>query len=171
MENWNTAVSALFLLALQLVGINLSGSLVLRFYGLSSTLQRYEPGKKWMFFVSLAATIVLMAGLLIWQFSSPLQFQRSSIEARTAQQIRQVIEENPLVEVVEISVRFPEADPQGSRNLLVTGYIRRAEHIEAPAEPLAAYLQEKITERLKETDPNIIPYIELNVVKTIETAK
>ncbi len=168
MGNWNTALSAVFLLILQLVGINLSGSLVLRMYGLSSSLERYNPGKKWVFYVSLAGTVVILAGLLTWQFSDPLRFQRASLEARMDQQIRQVIVDSQLAEVVEMNVRFPEADPRGSRTLLITGYVRRAPEVVGPAESITQYLKKKITQRVSEENPQITPFIELNMVDSLQ---
>lgn len=168
MENWNTALSAVFLLVLQLAGINLSGSLVLRMYGLSSSLERYNPGKKWVFYVSVAGTVMILAGLLTWQFSDPLRFQRASLEARMDQQIREVIDQSQLAKVVEMDVRFPEADPRGSRTLLITGYVRRAAEVTGPVESITEYLQREITKRVWEENPQIKPFVELTLVESLQ---
>lgn len=55
---WQMARGGVFLLALQLVGINLSGSLVFRLFGLSAQGIRYNRGKRIIGQISTTASII-----------------------------------------------------------------------------------------------------------------
>ncbi len=68
---WQMAMNGLFLLLLQLLGINLVGSIVFRVYGLSARGARYDRGKAWLFPTTLVLALGALAGLLFWQFSAP----------------------------------------------------------------------------------------------------
>jgi hypothetical protein len=58
MGRWDMAVNGIFLLILQLIGINLAGSLVFRFYGqLKPAGSRYQHGQKSTALVSFGITV------------------------------------------------------------------------------------------------------------------
>ncbi len=59
---WDMVTSELFLLFLQLCGINFSAALLFRIYGLSPQGTRYQRGKKRVFFSALAITVIALAG-------------------------------------------------------------------------------------------------------------
>ncbi len=60
---WSMALNCLFLLVLQLAGINIAAVTVFRLYGLSQKGARYKRGSKWVFPVTIAITVaVLVAG-------------------------------------------------------------------------------------------------------------
>ena len=65
---WTMAKRAVFLLLLQVVGINLTGTLVFRLYGMSPHGAWYERGNRRVQGAAYAITVVLFAGLLLWQF-------------------------------------------------------------------------------------------------------
>ncbi len=167
MGNWNVALSSAFLLALQLTGINLAGSLILRLYGLGSSLQRYKPGKKTSFVVLLTFTLLLFAALMFWQFSTPLRFERSGLGAKAAQVVRQIVKESEIAETVSLDVRFPQPEPGGSQTLLITGYIQPIGQLSFPADYIKNYMQTVISERLLQEYPNLQPLIDLVVVEHI----
>ncbi len=167
MGNWNIALSSAFLLALQLMGINLAGSLVLRLFGLRSTLQRYQAGKKIGFVVLLASTLLLFAGLMYWQFSTPLRFEWASLRARAAQLVRQVVQESEIAETILLDVRFPQPEPGGSQTLLITGYIQPVGQVSYPDDYLKNYMQSIISERLLQEYSNLQPLIDLVVIKPV----
>ncbi|MEO8893350.1 MAG: DUF389 domain-containing protein, partial [Coleofasciculaceae cyanobacterium] len=75
MSRWDLVENGVFVLLLQLVGINLSASLMFRIYGMSSRGARYERGQKSVFPAALGVTILALVGLLTWQFSSSPDLQ------------------------------------------------------------------------------------------------
>lgn len=76
---WEMVIGSLFLLLLQLVGINLSASIVFRAYGLSTQGARYNRGKRWVFPAALAVTVMALLGLLTWQFWNPHSFSAPAV--------------------------------------------------------------------------------------------
>lgn len=110
---WQMAVSGLFVLLLQLAGINLTAALLFRGFGLSTQGARYNRGKAWITPTSLAATVVAIAGLLTWQLTDSPSLQRSSRAQRAAAEIQQLVQENPWVSPVEVNVRFTRANISG----------------------------------------------------------
>lgn len=164
MNHWNIALSSAFLLALQLMGINLAGAAVLRIFGVRSTLQRYKPGKKSRYIALFSITFLLLIGLLFWQFSTPLQFERAGMGAQASQLVRVIIKESGIARTISIDARFPQPEPQGSKTLLVTGYIEPIEPLEYPDQFLNRYLQNIISKRLKQEFPELRALIHLVVI-------
>jgi uncharacterized hydrophobic protein (TIGR00271 family) len=103
---WDLVVSGLFLLLLQLVGINFTAALLFHFFGLSARGVRYKRGKRWLFPVALVFTVAAIASLLTWQFTSSPDLQRSTLAQRANAQIEEVVSQSPLVNLVEANVRF-----------------------------------------------------------------
>ncbi len=68
---WDMAISGLFLLLLQLAGINFTAAILFRVFGLSTAGPRYNRGKQWVFPSAIATTVVALAGLLSWQLTNP----------------------------------------------------------------------------------------------------
>lgn len=131
MGRWDMAINSLFVLLLQLAGINLSASLVFRAYGLSARGARYKRGKKWMVPVALIVTVLALAGLLTWQFFAPPNLQRSSIAQRANSEIQELVNESRLANLLEANVRFTASDLDGQNSLLVTLYVQRQPEVSA----------------------------------------
>ena len=93
---WSMALNCVYLLVLQLVGINLAAATVFRFYGLSQKGARYERGKKWLFPVAIAITTAALVGLLSYQFTSDTNLQRSSLEQRANAEVQKVIKDSDM---------------------------------------------------------------------------
>lgn len=109
LQRWEMAINGAFLLLLQLVGINLAGTLVFRRYGLSPQGARFRRGSSGTFYASVAASIVVLIGLLAWQFSSSPMLQRSTRAQRALPVAEQVISARGDVRLVEASFRFTRA--------------------------------------------------------------
>lgn len=122
---WQMAKGGLFLLFLQLIGINLTGSIVFRLFGLSSEGPRYKRGKKNIFITSIFITVVALGGILLWQFYTSPDLQRSSRSQRAAAEIQDIVEANDDVELVEANVRFTRADIEEQNTLLCVIYVQR----------------------------------------------
>ncbi len=162
---WNMAVSGVFLLLLQLVGINLSGALVFRAFGLSARGARYSRGEAWVFPATLMVTVGALASLLFWQFSTSPDLQRPTIAQRAAAEIQQVVNGSELAELVEADVRFTRADIRGQNTLLGTVYVQRRATTDMSSEALRDQLTRMIQQRLLAQNVNVTPLIDVSVLE------
>jgi len=165
MGRWDMAVNGLFVLLLQLVGINLSASIMFRIYGLSARGARYDRGKKSVFPAILAITILLLAGLLTWQFSSSPELQRSSRSQRATAEIQKVVNNSNLVELVEADVRFPNSNIKGQNTLLGTVYVQRKAGVTESDGEISDRLTNDIQTRLLEQGFNVTPLVDVSVLE------
>jgi uncharacterized hydrophobic protein (TIGR00341 family) len=166
MGRWDMAINGLFLLLLQLVGINLSASLVFRAYGLSARGARYGRGKKWLVPVAVAVTILTLIGLLTWQFFNSPNLQRSSIAQRANAEIQSVVNQSGLAELLEANVRFTAPEIDGQNTLLVTLYVQRQANVTSSSEEIRSLLTKKIQTRLLKQESNVTPLIDVSVLET-----
>jgi len=162
---WDMAISGLFLLLLQLVGINFTAAILFRVFGLSTAGPRYNRGKQWVFLSALAATVVVLAGLLSWQLTNPPNLQRSSQAQRATAQIEQVVNESNLVKLVEANVRFTRANIKGQNTLLGVVYVQRQAGVTQSAEAIRDRLTRAIQTHLLEQGFNATPLIDVSVLE------
>ncbi|MEP1078647.1 DUF389 domain-containing protein [Leptolyngbya sp. PL-A3] len=87
---WDLVTNGLFLLLLQLGGINLSAALLFRLFGLSTQGSRYQRGKRGVFPLSVGVSAIVLAGLMLWQFSDAPNLQRSSRAQRANAEVQQI---------------------------------------------------------------------------------
>lgn len=165
MGRWDMALNGVFVLFLQLVGINLSASLMFRTYGLTAQGTRYKRGKRWMFPFVLAATVLILLGLLTWQFSTSPELQRSSREQRATAQIQKVVNDSGLANLVEADVRFTPANIKGQNTLLGTVYVQRQAGVTQPSEEIRSRLTSTIQTQLLEQGFNVTPLIDVSVLE------
>jgi uncharacterized hydrophobic protein (TIGR00341 family) len=165
MGRWDMAANGLFLLLLQLVGINLSASLVFRAYGLSARGARYGRGKKWIVPVVLIVTVLALTGLLTWQFLTSPNLQRSSIAQRTNAEIQEVVNENRLAKLLEANVRFTAPKIEDQNTLLVTLYVQRQAGVNQSSQEISDSLTKAIQTRLLEQSFNVTPLLDVNVLE------
>jgi len=161
---WDLASNGLFLLLLQLGGINLSAALVFRLFGLSTQGARYQRGKRGVFPVSVGVSAIVLTGLLIWQFSSSPHLERSSRAQRANAQLQQVVKQNDSVQLVEANVRFTRANIQGQNTLLCVVYVQRLTEATRSAEQIRADLTQSIQSRLLQ-DFNATPLVDVIVLE------
>ncbi|MBD1939694.1 DUF389 domain-containing protein [Microcoleus sp. FACHB-68] len=164
MGQWDLAINGVFVLLLQLVGINISGALVFRLFGLSAKGARYDRGKKWAFPAILAATVAGLAGLLTWQFSTSPQLQRSSIAQRANSEIQQIVNNSGLADLVEADVRFTRPHIKGQNTVLGTVYVQRRQGITQSSVEIKSRLTSQIQKQLQNQDFNITPLIDVSVL-------
>jgi uncharacterized hydrophobic protein (TIGR00271 family) len=162
---WDMAISGLFLLLLQLVGINFTAALLFRFFGLSAQGVRYQRGKRWLFPVALASTVAVLASLLTWQFANTPFLQRSTIAQRANADIQQVVNQNPLVDLVEANARFTGNSVKGQNTLLSVVYVQRREGVSASSEEISSRLTQEIQTHLEKQNFNITPLVNVNVLE------
>jgi uncharacterized hydrophobic protein (TIGR00271 family) len=138
---WDLVINGLFLLLLQLGGINLSASLLFRIYGLSTQGTRYQRGQKWVTRSALAITVIALIGLLTWQFSNSPNLERSSRAQRANAEVKNAVEQVGLAQLVESNVRFPRPNIDGENTLLTVVYVQR--------KPGVKQSDEEISNRIK----------------------
>lgn len=162
---WDMVVSGIFLLLLQLAGINLSATLVFRLYNLSSQGARYERGKRWVLPASLAVTGATLAALLSWQFSSTPNFQRSSQAQRANSVVQQAVKDSELADLVEANVRFTRSQQPDGNTLLSVVYVQPQNGVTASSEEIQQRLTQEIQSRLLAEGFNVTPLVDVNVLK------
>lgn len=105
--NWQLVRSGLFLLILQLAAIQLSAALVFRYMGkVTKEGARFADGKEYVFRLSVAASVLVVAGLLYWQFSSQPGLQKSSLSTQVTEVMHTALGELEDVETIEVNARF-----------------------------------------------------------------
>jgi uncharacterized hydrophobic protein (TIGR00341 family) len=163
---WDMVISGLFLLFLQLCGINFSASLLFRLYGLSTQGTRYQRGKKLVFRSALVMTVIALAGLLTWQFSNSPNLERSSRAQRANAEVQKVVEQVGLAKLVESNVRFTRANIQGQNTLLSVVYVQRKPEVTASNEEIRSRLTQAIQTHLLKQGFNATPLVDVNLLET-----
>jgi len=157
---YDIALRSAFLLVLQLVGINLSATLVFRSFGLSSTGARYTRGKGWLFPVALGVTAALLVALLGWQYSNPPSLERSSLEQKATATVQNVIGKRDGLNYLDSDIRFTQTTGEDGNQLLAVVYVQD----QAPDPPspqtiqdgLSRELQQELRDSLQDTEPLVI---------------
>lgn len=162
---WDMVINGVFLLLLQLVGINLSASIVFRYFGLSAQGARYNRGKKWVFPVGLAVTIAVLSALLSWQFSDPPYLQRSSRAQRAVAVVQQTVEKSEMVYLVESNVHFTNHSIPNQNTLLVVVYVQPIQGVRASSKQISDRLSEQIQENILQSGFNVTPLVNVVVLK------
>ncbi|MFS0515988.1 DUF389 domain-containing protein [Nostoc sp. UIC 10607] len=163
---WDMVISGLFLLFLQLCGINFSASLLFRIFGLSAQGTRYGRGKKRVFGIALVISVIALAGLLTWQFSHSPNLQRSSLAQRANAQVQKTVEQVGLAKLVESNVRFTRSNIEGQDTLLSVVYVQRQPGVTASSEEIRLRLTQSIQTQLLKQDLNVTPLVDVNVLET-----
>lgn len=161
---WAFVKSAVFVLLAQLLGINFSGALVFRAFGLTSEGTRFVGGERWLFPVALAASAVALAALFTWQLSSSPELQRSSRAQRAAHEIQRAVDESGLGRPVEVDARFTRPDVSGQNTLLGVVYVQRADSVQMGSEAVSRALTERIQDRLLREGFNVTPLVTVTVL-------
>lgn len=161
---WDLVSNGFFLLLLQLGGINLSAALLFRLFGLSTQGARYQRGKCGVFPISIGLSVIVLTGLLLWQFSNPPNLERSSRAQRANAELQQVVQQSDSAQLVEANVRFTRANIQGQNTLLCVVYVQRQSEATQSAEQIRADLTQAIQTRLAQGF-NATPLVDVIVLK------
>lgn len=156
---WAMVKSCFFLLFLQLAGINLAGAVVFRWSGLTPQGVRYDRGRRWLSWTAWSLTLLLLIGLLTWQFWTEPDLQQASLTQRAAATIRQAIDDSGVAHVVDANVRFTRADIPGQNTLLVVVYAQRGSQAKGTEEEVERYLADVIRSRLRQRDLHLTPLV------------
>ncbi len=163
---WDLAINGIFLLLLQLGGINLAAATLFRLFGrLSTQGARYQRGQRGVFQVAIMASGTLLCALMLWQFSNPLYLQRSSRAQQANAEVQKVVRQSDLARLVESNVRFTGANIPGQNTLLCVVYVQRQPNMTQPAEQIRAELSQSIQTRLLQQGFNVTPLVEITVLE------
>jgi uncharacterized hydrophobic protein (TIGR00271 family) len=161
---WDLAQNGAFLLLMQLFGINLAGALVFSFYGQkpgSVVIREPKSKARW---ISIAASALLLAGMLAWQFSSTPALQRSSRAQRIGSVVQQFIRDHPLVDLVEVNIRFPLPRIEQQDTLLGTVFVERKPGVDLPQAQLEEQLTLEIQRAILDQGFQVTPLISVTVL-------
>ncbi|MGI8935968.1 MAG: DUF389 domain-containing protein [Phormidesmis sp.] len=158
-------ISGIFLLLLQLAGINISCALVFRLYGLRPQGAVYARGKRQFFPIVLGISGLALALLLGWQFSSSPHLLRSSRTQRAFAVIQKVIENDPYVSLVESDVRFTHADIASQNTLLSNVYVQPRKGQNVAADSTSRRLTKEIQSQLLSEGFNVTPLVSVTLLE------
>lgn len=164
---WDMMWSGLFLLFLQLVGINLSATIVFRLFGLTPRGARYDRGTKTMFPIAIGVTIAALAGLLTFQLSNPPNFERATRAQRINAEIHKRLETSELIELVESDVRFTRSQIQGQNTLLSIVYVQRKQGITLSESEIRDRITREIQSEIVQEDFNVTPLVSVTVLEPL----
>ena len=161
---WDMTLSAAFVLGLQLLAINLGGTVVLRLFGLNTSGTRYQRGSRRLFYASVATSLVLLGLLLAWQFTSPVELQRSTITGRAVGVVEKTLSQSELAELVEANLRFTRPSNSNQKTLLGIIYVRRGEGVSLSDAEIQSRLKQELSADLNRFDPEITPLLQVSIL-------
>ena len=162
---WEMVVSGVFLLLLQLLGINFSAALLFRYFGLSARGARYSRGKKWVFPIVIGITVLLLMGLLSWQFGDSPNLQRSSRAQRAVAIVQKTVDNSDLAHLVEANVRFTRSTIQDQNTLLGLVYVQPKPGVNISSEQISDRLRTKIQTNIIQQGFDVVPLLDVSVLQ------
>lgn len=133
MGEWAMVGSGVFLLGLQLLGLNLSGAVLFRLYGVGPGTTRYQRGRSAVSWAAFAISVVGLVGLVAPQLGSSLDLQRSTVQTEVASKITQLVDDDPDAELVQVDASFTRPDIPGQDTLLAVVHVQAAVGIDPDA--------------------------------------
>lgn len=121
---WSMAMSGLFLLLLQIAGINLAGALIFRVYGIRPQGARFSRGKGSHAVGLWLASLAGLLALLAWQFADSPELLRSTQAQRATQDVREVIQNSGIAKAVQVHAGFTRSDIPGQETILVRAVVQ-----------------------------------------------
>jgi uncharacterized hydrophobic protein (TIGR00271 family) len=163
--NWQIIRSGIFLLLLQLSVIQISAALVFRFFG-KVTIEgvRFADGKKYVFYLSLVASLVLAGSLLYWQFASKPGLQKSSLTTQITQVMRSALQEVEYVHTIEATARFTRGTLPDKNPVICELYLyKRTDSISD--ERVKELVRKLLRDKIKAKDLNADPMFSITLLK------
>lgn len=169
--NWQMVQSGVFLLILQLAGIQLSAALVFRYIGKVSTKGvRFADGKEKVYISSVAFSALVLGGLLYWQFYQQPILQKASLATQITETIQNELQNYKDIETIEVNARFTRGTLPDLNPVICELYIyNRNDSI--PEEELKQMLQKVLFERIKEKNWNADPMFDITILDYVGAAK
>lgn len=158
---WTMVRDAGFLLALQLVGINLAGAVVFRLVGLRPQGVRYPRGRPVVARVAAASSMVGLVALLTWQIADPPGLQRATYAQQATSVVQDVVRDDAGT-LLDVSADFSLEQATDTPTLYVTAAVRP----EAGGDSAAAHarVSARLRRELQRRLPGVEPLVDLTVV-------
>lgn len=163
---WSMVKTGIFVLALQIIGINISGAIVFVVSGLRPRGVRYTRGKRRFGILAWIASVFLLIGLLGWQFKSPPTLQHSTLSKRAAATVQQILDNSDIAKLVETKARFTRANIQGQNSLLVEVFVQKNANLPAP--DIQSRLTQEIQTELSD-EFNLTALVDVTVLTAPDT--
>lgn len=164
--DWSMMSSAVFLLLLQLVGINLAGAVTFWSVGLRPDGVRYDRGRKKILALGIAASAVALVALLTWQLASGSpELERSSV----AQQARSVavsaLRDEPGLRQVRLLAEFTRSRVPGREPLLVTAHVLADSTVAGSDSAVRVRVRALLSRAITRAQPGILPLVDVTVLR------
>ncbi|TPE43501.1 DUF389 domain-containing protein [Pontibacter mangrovi] len=105
--NWQLVRSGVFLLIFQLLVIQLVAALVFRYLGKVTVKGvRFADGKERVFRISQVVSVLLIGGMLYWQFSNKPGLEKASLNTLMEEVMRQELSKMKDIETIALDARF-----------------------------------------------------------------
>lgn len=105
--NWQLIRSGVFLLILQLAGIQLAAALVFRYAGnVTVNVARFAKGEEYLFKLSVGLSVLIGGALLYWQFSSQPGLQKSSLSTEITEIMKISLDKVQYIKTIDADTRF-----------------------------------------------------------------
>lgn len=166
LREWSLVKSGLYLLALQLAGINLSGAIVFRLVGLRAKGPRFERGRSAVVPVVLAVSALVLGGLVAYQGHEEPELQRSSLAQRAVAEARAAIGDTGVAYAVNVEALYTRADVPGQETLLVLAHVQKADPSLKDGE-VAERVRAAISERLQDPRFGATPLVDVTVLQPL----
>ena len=165
---WEMVLGGLFVVTLQLFGINLAGSLVFRTFEITVEEPYFSRGNRLLFPINLTVTVLALAGLLTLQLSSPPNLVRSSLAQRVSYAMQQAVNSGDVARTVQTSASFTRANIPGQETLLGIVYAERRSGVQGEDATLERQLEGRIERRLQSEFNDFTPLVNVELLEPPE---
>jgi uncharacterized hydrophobic protein (TIGR00271 family) len=162
---WDMIENGIFVLLLQLVAIQISGTLVLRAYGNKPAGGRFDRGTGKLFYISLGISSMIVAALLTWQFVTYPNLQRGSISQSANGEIERAIENTGVANLLETNLHFASQTQGGSDRLLGQIYVVPVPERDLSEEEIKRMLQQEIRQHLDQAGIEVPVLLDIVIVR------
>lgn len=160
-ERWDYVALMAFTLLLTVTGIVVGGSAILRVFGIAPGRAIVARGSGRVRALILGPALLLLAGLVLFQYSRTPAFRKADLSYRAISAVRDTLATVPDLTVLEVSAHFTRRDlPVLEQGLFVqvVGATRAA------TDSLDYDIRTAATARLRRSMPDVRPYIALTLV-------
>ncbi|WP_439880003.1 DUF389 domain-containing protein [Pontibacter sp. MBLB2868] len=162
--NWQLVRSGIFLLILQLAGIQLSAALVFRFLG-KVTIKgvRFASGREYVFKLSMIMSVLIIAGLLYWQYSNQPVLQKASLATEITDTMKAELKKLDYIETIEANARYTRGTLPNMNPVICELYLYNRND-SLPDEQVKIIVQNMLYDRIKEKDLNSSPMFDITML-------
>lgn len=161
---WDLAGGAAFLLALQLLGIDLAGAAVFRLFGVGPDGRRYPHGHRWAARAAGAVLAAALAGLLALQFGTAAPaLVRAGVEERARVAAIDAVLGDPGVRLLDVRADLPRPPGAADHPLLVLVYVEPGAG-GAADDSVKARTARRVAEAVRARVPEVRPLVDVTVL-------